>query len=106
MALDGRGRSSLASQNLVDSHEHTGSLFWLVQRVPQTETANMSLDLVGWTHTVALFPPLPKKPKHEVHWDPADLPTVPIMINKEAIKARTRLVVHLDGQKSKEKVDG
>ena len=101
LALDGRGRASLASQNLVDNAEHTGSLFWLVQRVPLTDPANMSLDNVGWSHKVSLFPPLPKVPKHEVNWDTTDLPMVPLMVNKKAIKAHTRLVVHLDSQKSK-----
>ena len=105
LALDGRGRTSLASENLVDSSEHTGALFWLVQRVPRQEPANMSLDIVGWSHSVALFPPLPKKPKHEMNWDAADLPTVPIMINKKAIKAHTRLTVVQDLQKSKDEVD-
>ena len=57
LALDGRGRASLASQNLVDQSEHTGSLFWLVQRVSPQEPANMALDLVGWSHKVTLFPP-------------------------------------------------
>ena len=64
----------------------------------------MSLDLVSWTQTVTLFPPLPKKPKHEVHWEATDLPTVPVMVNKKAIKAHTRLVVHQEQQKSKDKV--
>ena len=105
LALDGRGRASLASENLVDSSEHTGALFWLVQRVPRQEPANMSLDIVGWSHSVALFPPLPKKPKHETKWDAADLPTLPIMINKQAIKAHTRLTVMQDLQKSKDEVD-
>ena len=61
----------------------------------------MSLEHVGWSHKVTLFPPLPKILKHEVNWDTADLPMVPIMINKKAIKAHTRLVVSQDLQKSK-----
>ena len=105
LALDGRGRASLASQNLVGHAEHTGSLFWLVQRVPLTDPANMSLDNVGWSHKVSLFPPLPKVPKHEVNWDTTDLPMVPLMVNKKAIKAHTRLVVHQDSQKSKASTD-
>ena len=61
----------------------------------------MSLDLVGWSRKVALFPPLPKMPKHEVIWGTTDLPTVPTMVNKKAIKAHTRLVVSQVLQKSK-----
>ena len=105
LAIDGRGRASLASKDLVDGNEHTGSLFWVVQRVPPQEPANMSLDLVGWTHKVTLFPPLPKMPKHEVNWDTTDLPSVPIMVNKKAIKAHTRLVVNQDLQKSKDSIE-
>ena len=104
LALDGRGRASLAS-NLVDNLEHKGSLFWLMQGVSPPEPGNMTLDLVGWSHKVTLFPPLPKKPKHEVQWEATDLPTVPVMVNKKAIKAHTRLVVHQEQQKSKDKVD-
>ena len=55
---------------------------------------------------MALFPPLPKMPKHEVTWDTTDLPSVPIMINKKAIKAHTRLVVCQDLPKSKETKEG
>ena len=87
LALDGRCRASLASQNLVDTQEHKGALFWIVQRVPPEEPANMSLDMVGWRHKVTLFPPLPKVIKHEVDWETADLPVVPIMVNLKAIKA-------------------
>ena len=65
----------------------------------------MSLDNVGWSHKVSLFPPLPKVPKHEVNWDTMDLPMVPLMVNKKAIKAHTRLVVHQDSQKSKASTD-
>ena len=65
----------------------------------------MSLDLVGWSHKVTLFPPLPKILKHEVNWDTADLPMVPIMINKKAIKAHTRLVVNQELQKGKETIE-
>ena len=36
-----------------------------------------------------------------MNWDTADLPMVPIMFNKKAIKAHTRLVVSQDLQKSK-----
>ena len=61
----------------------------------------MSLEHVGWSHKVTLFPPLPKILKHEVNWDTSDLPMVPNMINKKAIKAHTRLVVIQDGQKGK-----
>ena len=36
-----------------------------------------------------------------MNWDTADLPMVPLMINKKAIKAHARLVVSQDLQKSK-----
>ena len=91
LALDGNGQ-----RGQMFARGPSGSLFWLVQRVPRPSQANISLDLIGWSHRVTLFLHYPKKPKHEEHWHSENLPLVPLMVNKKAIKAHTRLAVHQD----------
>ena len=104
LALDGRLRNSLAKQDLVDSAEHKGSLFWLVQRSSDSSQANMVFESVSWEHKVTITMPL-KKRKHSVDWASKDLPTVPVLINKKAVKAHERLVVFLAPPKKEESKD-
>ena len=104
MALDGRSRTSLASQDLIDSTEHKGSLFWLVLRSSDKSLANMVFESVSWEHKITISMPL-KKRKHSVEWEAKDLPSVPLLINKKPIKAHERLVVVLAPPKKEEKKD-
>ena len=57
MAIDGRSRASLASKDLLDPSEHTGSLFWIVERTTEKLQANMALEQISWEHKVALHLP-------------------------------------------------
>ena len=62
----------------------------------------MVLESVTWQHTITMNMPL-KKRKHSVEWESKDLPSVPVLINKKAIKAHQRLVVFLAPPKKEEK---
>ena len=44
MPFDGRTRTSIATNDLLDSTEHTGSLFWLVNRTSGAALANLALE--------------------------------------------------------------
>ena len=46
LAIDGRSRASLASKDRLDPSEHTGSLFWLVERSPEKSQASMVLEQI------------------------------------------------------------
>ena len=103
LALDGRARASIAAQDLVDSQEHKGSLFWIVERTSDSSQANMCLEPVTWEHRVTLNMPFKKKKKHTVEWESKDLPSVPLLINKKEIKAHQRLsTMHLPPAKKDE----
>ena len=93
IALDGRTRTSIAQAGLLDPVEHTGSLFWVVHRSSEIDEANMVIDQVLWEHKVTLSMPF-KKAKLTVQWPQQDLPTIPVLLNPKAIKARQRLVVY------------
>ena len=92
----------MARRDLVDATEHTGSLFWLVLRTSEQAQANMVLESISWEHKVTMSLPL-KKRKHSVEWESRDLPTVPLLFNKKAIKAHQRLAVFQPPAKKEEK---
>ena len=55
----------------------------------------MSLETVPWDYTANLHMPLKKKPKTvSVEWTVEDLPTLPILVNKKALKKHTRVVLY------------
>ena len=93
LALDGRVRQSCAAPGSVDTVKHVGLLFYLVERTVDECEANMSLDTVTWDYTANISLPL-KKSKQAVEWSAQDLPNLPILVNKKALKEHTRLVVH------------
>ena len=99
LSLDGRGSTVLAAPGRVDSQEHQGNLFWLVQRTSDKVKVNMTLESVTMQQQVTLNFPVLKKKKHVVEWDPADLPSVPVLLNRKAIKAHTLLAVYLEDKK-------
>ncbi len=93
LALDGRQRAMLAAQGSVDDAEHTGLLFFAVTRSSSASEANMAFDAVTFEHTVVVKLPLKRK-SSSATWESQHLPSVPILVNPKAIKARTRLGVH------------
>ena len=46
LALDGRGKTSMATRGVLDSQEHLGSFFWLVTRTSTASQANLALTNV------------------------------------------------------------
>ena len=92
IALDGRGKSKIASVGSIDASEHRGSLYWLVTRTSTFGEANMTLESVTWQQNIHLTMPF-KKQKWASEWSPAQLPTIPVMFNKKTIKENTLLMV-------------
>ena len=102
IALDGRGRTSLAKVGVLDNSEHRGGLFWMVGKTQSASEPNMSLESVGFQQHIELHMPL-KKRKASVLWEQKDLPSIPILVNKKTIKEHTRLMVFQAPQKKEEK---
>ena len=101
LALDGRSRHIIASKGSIDAVEHRGSLFWLITRTSKASEANLTLESVAFEHKVTLHMPT-KKRKLTTEWDSKDLPTIPILVNKKALKAHERLVVFVPEKKKTE----
>ena len=99
LSLDGRGSTVLAELGRVNSQEHLGNLFWLVQRTSDKAKVNLTFESVTMQQQVTLNFPVLKKKKHVVEWDPTDLPSVLVLLNRRAIKAHTRLAVYLEDKK-------
>ena len=99
LALDGRSRSLIARSGVVDKEEHHGSLFWVITRTSETKEANLDLDNITWSHNIKMSLPAPKKRKAEViEWEPSELPSFPILVNKKAIQKKTKLCVYMPKQ--------
>ena len=84
----------MAKEGVLDEQEHTGSLFWLVTRTSEAPAANLSLEPVAWEHKVALTLPAKKKQKVTSEWDSSELPSIPLLVNKKALKAHQQLFVY------------
>ena len=97
MALGGRTRTSIASKDLFDGAEHTGSLFWLVHRTSDSTEANMSLEQTPFEMHCTIH--LIKKHKHNWDWQSEDLPKIPILMNRKTIKQHQRLAMFLEPKK-------
>ena len=102
LALDGRGKTILAKSGSIHGSEHTGILFWLVSRTSIETEANMFLENISWEQHVTLQMPFKKK-KMQVDWEASELPSIPILMNKEGIKAQTKLMVFLADKKENKK---
>ena len=98
LALDGRGRVRIASKDIIDGQEHKGNLFWLVGRTATSSEANMTLENVSFEQKVTLVLPDNRKRKCTSDWSSSELPQVPVLMNKKAIPAHTRLMVYLGAQ--------
>ena len=87
----------MATKELLNENgaEQAGPLFWLVHRTNDKTKANMILEAVTWEQHVTLHMPF-KRVKHSQDWEPKDIPSVPILYNKIAIKAHERLAVHFE----------
>ena len=101
LALDGRGKASMAAAGTIDERDHYGSLYWLISRTSQKSEATLSFEPVTWSATVDLKLPF-KKNRVSVKEDSMDLPTLPLLTNKKALKEHTCLKVwHTDEKPEK-----
>ena len=87
-------RQSCAAPGSVDTSKHVGLLFFLAERSVDESEANMTLGTVTWEYSAHLQLPLKKKSKQAVEWKSQDLPNLPILVNKKALKEHTRLIVY------------
>ena len=101
LALDGRTRTSLAHENLVDNQAHRGNLFWLVQRVADENLGNMVLEPSSWSCKVNLALPW-QKGRAALCRKEERLPSIPVLLNKQDIKAHERLSVYVPPAKKEE----
>ena len=103
MALDGRCRSQLASKDMIDPEEHTGSLYWAISRTQDLKKVNLEPELFKFQMDlkVSCAGPVAKKLKSQsaVSWDPSELPSFPVLVNKKAILKSTMLCVYLQDRK-------
>ncbi len=105
LSLDGRARVQLAGAGNLDDLVHSGLLFFIVRRTTTAEEANMSFETCLFEHRTTLEMPL-KKRKHTVDRESKHLPTIPLLVNKKAIKAHQRLTVFAAEPKKAEKKEG
>ena len=97
LALDGRGRTSMAKKEVIDSEEHQGSFFWLVGRTSEASQANLVFENISFELEVKMNLPAPKRKRvSSSSWEASELPQIPILLNKKAIKEpqeHTKLLV-------------
>ena len=75
-------------------------MYWIVRRTSQPKEANLETEQVTWEHKVKMH--LPKKRKVEaIEWEPVELPSFPVLVNKKPIKKFTELLVYLPDNKGK-----
>ena len=87
LAIDGRSRNKMSHKEGLQ-----GCLYWLIQRTSSPKQANLVLEAVKMKMTLSLTLPTCKKETKD-EWGQTEMPSVPVIFNKEPIKARTRLQV-------------
>ena len=90
LAFDGRSRTQMSKIGSVDAEGHKGNLFWLVGRTSDKKEANMEFDQVAFDLTLNFALPN-KKRKLTASCGSSDLPAIPVLTNRNSIKAHTRL---------------
>ena len=106
LALDGRGKTQMAEKGSIDTEQHLGSLFWVVQRTSTVSEANLTLENVTFEQQIKLTLPAPKERKvSTVLWDTSEMPSIAILLNKKGIKKHTKLLVFQAEKKRDEKKD-
>ena len=101
VGLDGRSRGIVCNAgSLQAAADQTGGLFWLIGRTSENSEANMAWESISWNLDVTFTNMPRKKAKLTSGWVATELPVIPILTNKKAIKAGIRLLAY---QKKKEK---
>ena len=74
-------------------------MFWVITRTSETKEVNLELGNITWSQNIKMHLRDPKKRKTEViEWEPSELPSFPILLNKKAIEKHTELCVYLPKQ--------
>ena len=100
IALDGRGRASMHPAGVCgETVEKRGSLFWCIQRTHEKDEGNLVEESCTFGSSVEVNV---MGSKQTIKWNPTDMPTIPVLTNRKAIKKHTLLKVFLAPQ-SKDK---
>ena len=103
LALDGRGKTSMAQKGSIDPDEHLGPFFWMGGRTYKGQEANMEMNTVPFESSYKVCLPAPKRRRvSNVSWDTDEMPSLPIIVNKKALKKDTKLLVFLPEKKKEE----
>ena len=86
LALDARGRTKMANKGSIDDEPHQGNLYWIVGRTSTPKQANLQFEQVGFECFVTMKIPGQKKDKQGSAWASKEMPAIPILMNKKAIK--------------------
>ena len=93
----------MAQKGSIDPEEHLGSFFWLVGRTSKDKEANMEMQNVSFESSYKVALPGPKRRKvSNVNWGPNEMPSLPMIVNKKALKKGTKLLVFLPEKKKDE----
>ena len=95
-------KSPPASKGSLDPEEHAGSLCWIFSRTSSAEEATLQEESLAWSQQVKLNLPGPPAKKRKVEpltWEPAELPSFPILVSHKAIQKHSKLLVYLPVQK-------
>ena len=105
LALDGRSRNLLAWKGTCSNQEEQkGNLYWVVTRTSVAKEANLEFDNCSFQNQIKVTLPAAKKRKiHASEWDSAELPSLPVLVNKKAITKHTRLMVFQAEKKKDDK---
>ena len=90
----------MAPKGLCGTDEHAGSFYWVVARTSKASEANLSLDSATFEQTLKVTLPAPKKRKTtNLTWESAEMPSIPILVNKAKIEKDKQLLVFLSEKK-------
>ena len=86
----------MAQKGSIDPEEHLGSFFWMVGRTSKGKEANLEMQSVSFESSCKVCLPAPKRRKvSNVSWDTDEMPSLPIIVSKKALKKDTKLLVFL-----------
>ena len=103
LALNGRGKLLCAREGSIDKEQHKGVLFFLVGRTSEEDQVTMTMEQASLEMSLTVHLPLSKKKRPiaggadllqstSSEWKKEELPSIPVLINKKALKAHVRLM--------------
>ena len=94
LALESRGKLKMANKGSIDDELHQGNLYWIVGRTSTPKQANLQFEQVGFECNVTMKIPGQKKGAQGSSWASKEMPAIPLLVNKKAIKKHTMLMVY------------